>query len=59
VRFFLPDDDVFQIDATKNPPVLKASSPHAGEFVAEPKSPRPRHAPDCHTTSGRGSLAAR
>ena len=34
VRFFLPDDDVFQIDATQNPPVLKASSPHAGQPFA-------------------------
>jgi YVTN family beta-propeller protein len=34
VRFSLPDDDVFQIDATPNPPVLKASSPHAGQPFA-------------------------
>jgi DNA-binding beta-propeller fold protein YncE len=34
VRFFIPDDDVFQIDATKNPPVLKASSPHPGQPFA-------------------------
>jgi hypothetical protein len=34
VRFFLPDDDVFQIDATQNPPVLKGSSPHVGQPFA-------------------------
>src|SRR5262249_45429828 len=34
VRFFIPDDDVFQIDATKNPPVLKTSSPHSGQPFA-------------------------
>ena len=34
VRFFVPDDDVFQIDATKKPPVLKTSSPHPGQPFA-------------------------
>jgi len=34
VRFYLPDDDVFQIDATQTPPVAKASSPHPGQPFA-------------------------
>src|SRR5579875_1852111 len=34
VRFFLPDDDVFQIDATQSPPVAKPSSPHPGQPFA-------------------------
>src|SRR5262245_51488004 len=34
VRFFLPDDDVFQIDASVSPPVPKSSSPHAGQPFA-------------------------
>jgi hypothetical protein len=34
VRFFIPDHDVFQIDATKNPPVLKTSNPHSGQPFA-------------------------
>jgi YVTN family beta-propeller protein len=34
VRFFLPDDDVFQIDASVNPPVPRISSPHAGQPFA-------------------------
>ena len=31
VRFSLPDDDVFQIDATQSPPIAKPSPPHDGQ----------------------------
>src|SRR5262245_22851388 len=34
VNFSLPDDDVFQIDASVTPPVPKSSSPHAGQPFA-------------------------
>jgi hypothetical protein len=34
VRFWLPDDDVFRIDPSTNPPVAKPSAPHAGQPFA-------------------------